>query len=67
VDDMVEIRMRRLALGVSLGELAPAVGRSDATFSPIERGQSRPSCEVVQRLLKYLEGREGLASPRLAA
>ncbi|MGD0256660.1 MAG: CBS domain-containing protein [Thermoplasmata archaeon] len=62
---LVEIRKRRLALGVSLGELARAVGRSDATLSRIERGKIRPSYELVQRILKYLEEQEGLAAPRL--
>jgi predicted transcriptional regulator len=63
---LVEIRKRRLALGISLGELARAVGRSDATLSRIERGKIRPSYELVQRTLKYLEEQEGLATPRLA-
>jgi predicted transcriptional regulator len=63
---LVEIRKRRLALGVPLGELARAVGRSDATISRIERGKIRPSYELVQRILKYLEEQEGLAAPRLA-
>jgi len=52
-------------LGISLGELARAVGRSDATLSRIERGQIRPSYELVQRILSYLETQEGLTSPRL--
>jgi len=65
VNVLVEIRKRRLALGVSLGELARAVGRSDATLSRIERGKIRPSYELVQRILKYLEEQEGLAAPRL--
>lgn len=63
---LVEIRKRRLALGVSLGELARAVGRSDATLSRIERGKIRPSYDVVQRILRYLEEQEGLTAPRLA-
>jgi predicted transcriptional regulator len=63
---LVEIRKRRLALGISLGELARAIGRSDATLSRIERGKIRPSYEVVQRILRYLEEQEGLATPRLA-
>ncbi len=62
---LVEIRKRRVALGVPLGELARAVGRSDATLSRIERGKIRPSYELVQRILKYLEEQEGLATPRL--
>jgi len=65
VDTLTEIRRRRLALGISLGELARAVGRSDATLSRIERGQIRPSYELVQRILSYLETQEGLTSPRL--
>jgi len=65
VNVLVEIRKRRMALGVSLGELARAVGRSDATLSRIERGKIRPSYELVQRILKYLEEQEGLAAPRL--
>lgn len=63
---LVEIRKRRLALGIPLGELARAVGKSDATLSRIERGQIRPSYDLVQRLLAYLEAQEGLAAPRLA-
>ncbi len=65
MDALREIRRRRAALGISLGDLARAVGRSDATLSRIERGQIRPSYELVQRILAYLEAQEGLASPRL--
>ena len=65
MDTLTEIRRRRVALGISLGELARAVGRSDATLSRIERGQIRPSYELVQRILSYLEAQEGLATPRL--
>lgn len=66
VNVLVEIRKRRLALGIPLGELARAVGKSDATLSRIERGQIRPSYDLVQRLLAYLEAQEGVATPRLA-
>ncbi len=62
---LVEIRRRRLALGIPLGELARAVGKSDATLSRIERGQIRPSYDLVQKLLAYLEAQEALAAPRL--
>jgi predicted transcriptional regulator len=65
VDTFTEIRRRRLALGIPLGELAAAVGRSDATLSRIERGQIRPSYELVQSMLAYLERQESLAAPRL--
>ena len=65
MDTFTEIRKRRLALGISLGELARAVGRSDATLSRIERGRIRPSYELVQRILGYLEAQEGTATPRL--
>jgi len=65
VDTLTEVRRRRLALGISLGELARAIGRSDATLSRIERGQIRPSYELVQRILAYLEAQEGLTAPRL--
>jgi predicted transcriptional regulator len=65
VDTLTEIRRRRVALGISLGELARAVGRSDATLSRIERGQIRPSYDLVQRILSYLENQEGLTAPRL--
>ncbi len=65
MDTFTEIRRRRLALGVSLGDLARAVGRSDATLSRIERGQIQPSYELVQRILAYLEAQEGLAAPKL--
>ena len=65
MDTLTEIRRRRVALGISLGEIARAVGRSDATLSRIERGQIRPSYELVQRILSYLEAQEGLATPRL--
>jgi len=65
VDALTEIRRRRVALGIPLGELARAVGRSDATLSRIERGQIRPSYELVQAMLAYLEHQEGLAAPRL--
>jgi predicted transcriptional regulator len=65
VDTFTEIRRRRVALGISLGELARAIGRSDATLSRIERGQIRPSYELVQRILSYLETQEGLTAPRV--
>ncbi|MCI4348990.1 MAG: CBS domain-containing protein [Thermoplasmata archaeon] len=65
MDALAEIRKRRLSLGIPLGELARAVGRSDATVSRIERGQIRPSYELVQRIMKYLEDREGIAAPHL--
>jgi len=67
METIAEIRKRRLALGIPLGELARAVGRSDATLSRIERGQIRPSYELMQRILGYLEGHEGLVAPRLTA
>ncbi len=63
---LVEIRRRRLALGIPLGEIARAVGRTDATLSRIERGQIRPSYDLVQQILAYLEAQEGLAAPKLA-
>ncbi len=65
MDALTEIRRRRTALGISLGELAHSVGRSDATLSRIERGQIRPSYDLVQRILNYLEAQEGLTAPRL--
>jgi predicted transcriptional regulator len=65
VDTIAEIRKRRLALGISLGELSRAIGRSDATVSRIERGRIRPSYELVQRIFSYLEAQEGSATPRL--
>ncbi len=67
MDALAEIRKRRAALGIPLGELARAVGRTDATLSRIERGQIRPSYELVQRILAYLEEREGVATPSLRA
>ena len=65
MDTFTEIRRRRVALGIPLGELAKAIGRSDATLSRIERGQIRPSYDLVQRILSYLEAQEGLSAPRL--
>jgi predicted transcriptional regulator len=67
LDSLSEIRKRRTSLGVPLNELARAVGRSDSTLSRIERGQIRPSYEIVQRILTYLEEREGVEAPRLQA
>ena len=67
MDPLPQVRKRRLQLGISLGELARAVGRSDATISRIERGQIRPSYDLVQRILAYLEEHEGVASPHLTA
>jgi predicted transcriptional regulator len=65
MDSLAEIRKRRASLGLSLGELARAVGRSDATISRIERGQIRPSYELVQKILSYLDELESHASPPL--
>ena len=65
MDTLTEVRRRRLALGLSLGDLARAVGRSDATLSRIERGQIRPSYDLVQRILSYLETQEGVSTPKL--
>lgn len=67
MDTLSGIRRRRLALGIPLGELAKAVGRSDATLSRVERGQIRPSYELVERILAFLDREEGLATPRLTA
>lgn len=67
MESLPSIRKRRLALGIPLGELARAVGRSDGTISRIERGQIRPSYDLVQRILRYLEEREGVAAPALRA
>lgn len=67
MDPLSEIRRRRRALGLPLGEVAAAVGRSDATLSRIERGQIRPSYELVQRILAYLEERESALMTRLTA
>ena len=66
MDLIPQLRKRRLALGMPLGELARAVGRSDATLSRIERGQIRPSYDLVQRIVQVLEQREGVAAPGLA-
>jgi predicted transcriptional regulator len=65
MDPLSEIRKRRTSLGLSLGDLAQAVGRSDATISRIERGQIRPSYELVQKILSYLEELESQATPPL--
>ena len=65
MDALTEIRRRRAALGISLADLARAVGRSDATLSRIERGRIRPSYELVQKILGYLEAQEGLTTPKL--
>lgn len=67
MEPLAEIRKRRLSLGLSLGDLAEAVGRSDATISRIERGQIRPSYDLVQRILGYLEEQEGAVAPQLTA
>ncbi|MCI4367847.1 MAG: CBS domain-containing protein [Thermoplasmata archaeon] len=67
MDLIPQLRKRRLALGIPLAELAAAVGRSDATLSRIERGQIRPSYELVERILHVLEQREGIAAPALRA
>lgn len=67
MESLAGIRKRRISLGIPLGELARAVGRSDATLSRIERGQIRPSYDLVQRILAYLEEHEGVAAPHLRA
>jgi predicted transcriptional regulator len=67
MDAIAELRKRRTSLGLPLGEVARAIGRSDATLSRIERGQIRPSYELVQRIFGYLEAREGVAAPHLRA
>ena len=67
MDSLQDLRKRRVSLGIPLGDLARAVGRSDATVSRIERGQIRPSYELVQRIVAYLEEHEGVAAPHLVA
>jgi predicted transcriptional regulator len=67
MEALTDIRKRRLSLGIPLGEVARAVGRSDATLSRIERGQIRPSYDLVQSILRYLEEREGVAAPHMRA
>ncbi|MCI4363583.1 MAG: CBS domain-containing protein [Thermoplasmata archaeon] len=64
---LAELRKRRLSLGISLGELARAVGRSDATVSRIERGRIRPSYDLVQKIVAFLDEREGEHTPPLTA
>ncbi len=65
MESLSEIRKRRTSLGLSLGDLARAVGRSDATISRIERGQIRPSYDLVQKILSYLDELESRATPPL--
>ncbi len=67
MESLKELRKRRLSLGIPLGEMARAVGRSDATLSRIERGQIQPSYDLVQRMVRFLEEREGVAAPHLTA
>ncbi|HTT35840.1 MAG TPA: CBS domain-containing protein [Thermoplasmata archaeon] len=67
MDPIAELRRRRLALGIPLGDLARAIGRSDATVSRIERGQIRPSYDLVQRIVAYLEAHERQTLPTLVA
>ena len=67
MDTVQQLRKRRLALGMPLGEMALAIGRSDATLSRIERGQIRPSFHLVQQILQVLEQREGVATPGIRA
>jgi predicted transcriptional regulator len=66
VETLTELRRRRLALGIPLGELARAVGRSTATVSRIERGRIRPSYDLVRKFVEYLDTREASATPHLA-
>ncbi len=65
METLAELRRRRLALGIPLGELARAIGRSTATLSRIERGRIRPSYDLVQQIVAYLAEREAVASPHL--
>ncbi|MGI0132031.1 MAG: CBS domain-containing protein [Thermoplasmata archaeon] len=67
MESLAELRKRRISLGIPLGDLAKAVGRSAATLSRIERGQIRPSYELVQRIVAFLEEHEGIAAPHLTA
>ena len=67
MESLADLRKRRLSLGIPLGDLARAIGRSDATLSRIERGQIRPSYELVQRIVAFLEEHEGVAAPHLTA
>ena len=65
MDTLTALRRRRLALGIPLRDLARAVGLSDATLSRVERGQIRPSYELVERIDAFLQQREGLVTSRL--
>lgn len=67
MESISDLRKRRISLGIPLGDLARAVGRSDATISRIERGQIRPSYDLVQRIVAFLEEHEGVAAPHLTA
>lgn len=66
METLEELRRRRLALGIPLGELARAVGRSTATVSRIERGRIRPSYDLVRQIVGFLDAREASTSPALA-
>lgn len=49
------IRSRRQELGLTLRELAGKVGRTASFLSQIERGQSSPSIESLQRISDALD------------
>ncbi|MEK6851097.1 MAG: helix-turn-helix domain-containing protein, partial [Candidatus Thermoplasmatota archaeon] len=51
-----EIPRLRRVLGLSQARVAKLAGVSQGTIAKIERRQTRPSYEVVKRILEVLEG-----------
>ncbi len=49
-----QIKNRRKILGLTIIELAELTGMSKTTISKIESGNSNPTFEVLENILKYL-------------
>lgn len=51
------LRRLRLSRGLSLRDVANAVGADDSSISRIETGKQKPSPELAQRIVEYFGSR----------
>jgi len=59
------LRLRRLALGLSMLEVATALGVSESMVSYLERGL-RPSPDLAAKVETFLAAQERLTAPKRA-
>lgn len=48
------LKSRRMALGLTIMDLAELTGMSKTTISQIEKGMSNPTFKVLENMMEYL-------------